>query len=147
MAETAETAEIAGGRSGAKRLGFSAQQIVQEFGYDSDVDHDLREAIEEVIGSELLDEDADEVVDGVILWWRDGDGDLVDTLVDTLGTLAAGGTVLLLTPKPGRPGQIDAADLEEAAPSVGLHATKTLSAGEDWMAIRLVPSKAGRRTS
>ena len=33
---------------------------------------------------DFVDEDTDEVVDVVLLWWRDGDGDLVDTLVDAL---------------------------------------------------------------
>ena len=40
----------------------------------------------------------------MLLWWRDGDGDLVDTLVDALGPLADNGVVWLLTPKAGRDG-------------------------------------------
>ena len=34
----------------AARLGFQPGQVVQEIGYDDDVDQELREAIEEVIG-------------------------------------------------------------------------------------------------
>ncbi len=35
---------------------------------------------------ELLDEDTDEVIDVVLLWWRDGDGDLAaDTPMDAIG--------------------------------------------------------------
>ena len=41
-------------------------------------DDDIRAAVEEACGGDLLDEDTDEVVDVVLLWWRDGDGDLVD---------------------------------------------------------------------
>jgi hypothetical protein len=47
-------------------------------GYDDDVDQALRAGIESVIGSELVDEDYDDVVDVVVMWWRDDDGDLVD---------------------------------------------------------------------
>ena len=44
-----------------------------------------------VEGVELVDEDYDEdVVDVVLMWWRDGDGDLVDALVDALTPLADG---------------------------------------------------------
>ena len=140
--------EATAGRPGigpADKFGLGAGQFVQEFGYDSDVDHDLRESIEDAVGSDLLDEDADDVVDAVLLWWRDGDGDLADTLVDTLGTLAEGGTIWLLTLKAGRDGHIDASDIEEAAPSVGLHVTRTMSVGRDWSATRLVQPKGMRR--
>ena len=69
------------GRSFAQRLGIHQDQIVQELGWDEDSDDDLRANVEEACGSELLDEDADEVIDVVLLWWRDGDGDLVDRLI------------------------------------------------------------------
>ncbi|MFV0458430.1 MAG: DUF3052 domain-containing protein [Actinomycetales bacterium] len=140
------TAEGAGGIGTVARFGLKPGQAVQEFGYDADVDHELRDAIEDAVGADLLDEDADDMVEVVVLWWRDGDGDLVDTLVDTLGSLVAGGTVWLLTPKAGRDGHVDAADVEEAAPSVGLNVTKTISAGEDWTGIRLVQPKGERRS-
>jgi hypothetical protein len=42
------------------------------------------------------------VVDAVVLWWRDEDGDLVDGLVDALTDLVGGGAIWLLTPKVGR---------------------------------------------
>jgi len=64
----------------AGRLGFKAGQVVQEFGYDHDVDDELRTAIEEVTGNELADEEAQEVVDVALYWWREEDGDLVDAL-------------------------------------------------------------------
>ena len=61
-------------------LGVQAGQAVQEVGWDEDSDEELRSGLEAACGSELLDEDADEVVDVVLLWWREDDGDLVDAL-------------------------------------------------------------------
>ena len=61
------TAEPAAEQSMAGRLGFKPGQVVQEFGYDDDVDDDLRAAIEEVTGNELADEDAQDVVDVALL--------------------------------------------------------------------------------
>jgi hypothetical protein len=118
--------------------------VVQELGYDEDVDEPLRAAIVERCGSELADEDADEVVDVVLLWWRDGDGDLVDALVDAIGPLADSGVVWLLTPKAGRPGHVEPSDISEAAPTAGLSQTSTISAARDWAGARLVAPKAAR---
>ncbi|CAA9406011.1 MAG: FIG00819990: hypothetical protein [uncultured Quadrisphaera sp.] len=118
---------------------------MQELGYDDDVDHALREEVEAVTGTELLDEDAQEVVDAVLLWWRDGDGDLVDALVDALVSLDDAGVVWLLTPKAGRPGHVPPSDVEEAAPTAGLHSTRAVSPSRDWVASRLVSSGRGKR--
>jgi hypothetical protein len=125
----------------AGKLGFKEGDLVQEFGYDDDVDLDLRDDIEDLIGSELLDEDDHEVVDGVIVWWRQDDGDLVDALVDSLTTLAAGGVVWVLTPKSGRPGHVTPAEIQEAAPTAGMHSTSTVGVSSDWAATRLVSRK------
>ena len=65
----------------AERLDIEPEMVVQEIGWDEDVDDAVRASIEQRCGSELLDEDADEVVDVVLLWWRDDDGDLTDTLL------------------------------------------------------------------
>jgi len=119
--------------------------VVQEFGWDDDVDDDFRVAVEEATGTELVDEDHQEVVDVVLMWWRDGDGDLVDTLVDALTNLAGGGHVWLLTPKSGRPGHVEPSEIEDAAPTAGLHATSTVSACRDWSGTRLAAPKSGRR--
>ena len=64
----------------ARRLGFQSGLTVQEVGYDDDVDLALRGAIEEVVGEDLVDEDFDDVVDVVVLWWREDDGDLAARL-------------------------------------------------------------------
>jgi Protein of unknown function (DUF3052) len=139
------TAGSAADQSMAGRLGLRPGQVVQEFGYDSDVDDELRLAIEDLTGNELVDEDVQDVVDVAIYWWRDGDGDLVDSLVDALTNLADGGVIWLFTPKSGRPGHVEPSDIEESAPTAGLHATSTISACRDWTGTRLATPKGGRR--
>lgn len=138
------SAEGAGGPAGG-RLGFTAGQVVQELGYDDDVDEDLRAAIEDQIDGDLVDEDYDEVADVVLLWWREDDGDLVDALVDALTTLADGGVIWLLTPKAGRAGHVEPSDIGEAAPTAGLSQTSSISAARDWSGTRLVAPKAVRK--
>lgn len=123
--------------AGAGRLGFAPGQVVQEFGWGEDVDDDLRSGIEEIVGSELVDEDFDDVTDGVVLWWRDDDGDLTDALVDIRASLDDGGLIWLFTRKAGRSGHVDHSDIEEAATTAGLHATSTMSIAPDWSATRL----------
>lgn len=125
----------------ADRMGLKAGDLVQELGYDEDVDFDLRDELEAVTGEALLDEDEHEVVDAVLLWWRDGDGDLVDALVDSLTDLDDGGTVWLLTPKRGSDGHVPAVEIQEAVPTAGLHSTTTEGVSDGWQAARLVPRK------
>jgi len=122
----------------AQRLSLQPGQVVQELGYDDDVDHQLRDDVEALTGEEMLDEDAVEAVDVVVLWWRDGDGDLVDALVDSLTSLGDNGVVWLLSPKSGRPGHVAPADIEDAAPVAGLHSTSSIAATADWAGTRLV---------
>jgi hypothetical protein len=145
QAETGPEAPLAGERTIATRLGMSPGQVVQELGYDEDCDHELRTAVATLTGSELVDEDHDEVVDAVLLWWREDDGDLVDALVDSLTSLASGGVVWLLTPKVGRDGHVEPEDIGEAAPTAGLSATTTVAAGKDWTGTRLAAPKINRR--
>jgi hypothetical protein len=118
--------------------------VVMELGYDDDVDHDLRDALTDRCG-ELVDEDTDEVVDAVLLWYRDGDGDLFELLVETLSPLADNGVVWLLTPKAGRSGHVEPSDVAEAAPTAGLQQTSTVNAGKDWSAARLVLRRGDRK--
>jgi hypothetical protein len=125
----------------AARLGMSAGMVVQELGWDSDTDDDLRIAIENAIDADMVDGDYGNVVDAVVLWWREEDGDLVDGLVDSLTDLVGGGVIWLLTPKVGRPNSVDAADIAEAAPIAGLSQTTTVSVSKDWAATRLVTPK------
>ncbi|MCP2165246.1 DUF3052 domain-containing protein [Goodfellowiella coeruleoviolacea] len=125
----------------AEKLGIEPGMVVQEIGWDEDVDDDVRAAIEERIGSDLLDEDTDEVVDVVLLWWRESDGDLVDALMDATGPLAENGVIWVLTPKTGRPGHVEPSDIAEAVPTAGLAQTSNISVAADWAGTRLVPPK------
>jgi hypothetical protein len=131
-------------RQAGERLGLSKGMVVQELGWDDDVDDGLRVEVEDAIDADLVDGEYGNVVDSVLLWWRDGDGDLVDTLVDSLTDLAAGGVIWLLTPKVGRPSAVDPADIAEAAPIAGLSTTTTAAVSRDWAATRLVAPKSGR---
>ena len=124
--------------SAGDRLGLKAGMVVQELGWDNDTDDELRVAIEDAIDSDMVDGDYGNVVDAVLLWWRDDDGDLVDGLVDALTDLVGGGAIWLLTPKVGRTGSVDAADIAEAAPIAGLSQTTTASVSKEWQATRLV---------
>lgn len=133
------------GKAGvAERLGIEPGNVVQELGWDEDVDDGVRAAIEEQIGSDLLDEDADEVVDVVLLWWREDDGDLVDALMDAMGPLADNGVIWVLTPKTGRDGHVEPSDIAEAVPTAGLAQTSNVSVGDDWAATRLVSPKSAK---
>jgi len=131
-------------RTRAARFGIEPGMTVQEIGRDSDVDAELRAAIDAVAEGGLVDEDFDDVVDVVLMWWREDDGDLVDALVDALGLLADHGVVWLLTPKPGRDGHVEAEDISDSAPTAGLQQTSTVSAGANWQGTRLVAPRAKR---
>ncbi|MFE2940418.1 DUF3052 domain-containing protein [Streptomyces sp. NPDC059255] len=128
----------------AVRLGFEPGQVVQEIGYDDDVDQDLRESIEAITGQDLVDEDYDDVADAVVLWFRDEDGDLTDALVDAIGLIEDGGVIWLLTPKTGRDGYVEPSDVNEASQTAGLSQTRSVNAGKDWTGSRLVTPKAAK---
>jgi hypothetical protein len=147
-----DVSATAGGHDGTatqnagERLGLRTGMVVQELGWDEDVDDGLRAEIEDAIDADMVDGDYGNVVDSVVLWWRDDDddGDLVDTLMDSLSDLVAGGVIWLLTPKVGRPNAVDPADIAEAAPVAGLATTTTVAVSQDWAASRLVAPKSPR---
>lgn len=131
------------GKAGvAEKLGIEPGIVVQEIGWDEDVDDDVRAAIEERSGSDLLDEDADEVVDVILLWWREEDGDLADTLLDVRSPLADTGVIWVMTPKTGRDGHVEPSEISEAVSTAGMAQTSNISVGEDWTATRLVSPKS-----
>jgi hypothetical protein len=126
-------------------MGIKPQMIVMEVGRDDDVDEDLRAQIEDASGEEIVDEDSDEVVDVVLLWFRDGDGDLADALVDAIAPLAESGFIWLLTPKRGRDGYVEPSDIAEAAAIAGLSQTSIVTASGSWSGARLVGRKHGAK--
>ena len=83
------------------RLGLKPGMVVQELGWDEDVDDSVREMIENAIDSDMVDGDHGDVVDLVFLWWRDDDGDLVDALVDSLTDLVGRRRHLAADPEGG----------------------------------------------
>lgn len=139
------TSRAGGGSGGVERLGFEEGQIVQEIGWDEDVDDAVREQIEDVVGAHLEDEDYDGVVDAVLLWFREGDGDLIDDCVDALGGLADKGFILLLVPPAGHPDHVDASDIQEAAQTAGLKSGSTAKVSDAWIATKLVQGGAARQ--
>jgi hypothetical protein len=126
-------------------MGFKAGELVLEIGRGPDSDEALRAAISAMTGTPLIEEIATEVVDAVIFWWREDDGDLEDELVDALAYLDESGPLWILTPKVGRAGHVEPSDIQDAAPNVGLSQTSTLSAAPDWNATRLVARKTAKR--
>lgn len=131
--------------SAASRLGLRAGSVVGEIGYDEDVDQDLRDGIVAVTGGELLDEDADDVLDAALLWWRDDDGDLTDALVDAITLLADDGAIWLLTPRTGRPGYVDPSDIGDAVRTAGLAQTTSGPSVGGWMMSKLVRARSSGR--
>ena len=127
------------------RMGFAAGELILEVGYGSDCDDVLRSEIVAVTGTQLLEGETTEVVDAVILWWRDGDGDLVDELMDALTYLSETGPIWVLTPKLGRDGHVESSDIQDAAPIAGLSQTSTVALAQDWAGTRLVARKVGKR--
>ncbi|MFP5416086.1 MAG: DUF3052 domain-containing protein [Actinomycetes bacterium] len=136
-----------GGKSdvvGAAALGLTPGQVVQELGWDADVDEDLREAVMDAIDADLV-EDPIEAVDSVMVWWRSEDGDVADGLMDALRDLSNSGHVWLLTPKVGRDGYVDPADIAEGAVTAGLTLANPASVSRDWQAQKLVRPRSVRR--
>jgi hypothetical protein len=126
-------------------MGFALGQVVQELGWDGDVDDALRVEVEALVGSALEDEGYADGADAVLLWFRDGDDDLVDVLVDALGNLVDRGFLVLATPRSGRQGHVEASEIQDAALTAGLHPAGSAPAGPDWTATRLVAPRSQRR--
>jgi hypothetical protein len=126
-------------------MGFKEGDLVLEVGRSAGCDEALRKQITTITKTDFVDSDAHEVVDGVIIWWRDGDGDLVDELMDALTYLSETGPIWVLAPKVGRDGHVEPSDIQDAAPTAGLSQTSSLSIAADWSATRLVARKAGKR--
>lgn len=140
------SADRAAPRGLAEKLGIEPGQVVQVVGADgAGIDQSLLDDVAARTNTELiLGDDSDEVVDVVLLWWREGDGDLVDALVDSLTNLADSGVVWLLTPKAGRDGHVEPSEIDEGAPTAGLSSTRSTSAAPEWSGTRLVSPRASK---
>ena len=126
-------------------MGFTKDDLVLGVGLDSDCDSTIRDQIMAITGTTFLEGTTTEVVDAVVLWWREGDGDLVDELMDALAYLSEAGPIWVLTPKAGRELHVEPSDIQDAAPIAGLSQTSTIALAGDWSATRLVARKAGKR--
>jgi hypothetical protein len=126
-------------------MGLAKGDLVLEVGFDSDCDSTLRDEIRTIIETEFIENSTTDVVDAVIIWWRDGDGDLVDELMDAITYLAENGSIWVLTPKVGRDGHVEPSDIQDAAPVAGLSQTSTIALAKDWTATRLVARKSLKR--
>jgi hypothetical protein len=136
--------DAAGQRGVATKLGVKPGDLVQQLGENDDVDESVLPAILAQAGTDLVPADTDDVVDVVLLWFREDDGDLVDALVDARPQLSDTGAIWLLTPKAGREGHVEPADVLEAVPTAGLAQTSTVSVGPDWTAMKLAAPKGSR---
>lgn len=126
-------------------MGLAKGDLVLEVGFDSDCDSTLRDEIRGITETELIENTTTDVVDAVIIWWREGDGDLVDELMDAITYLAENGSIWVLTPKVGRDGHVEPSDIQDAAPLAGLSQTSTIALAKDWTATRLVARKSLKR--
>ena len=129
-------------------LGFASGSVIQEFGYDDDVDEAVRAQIEEETGQELVDEDYRDIVDGAVAWWRDEDGDvddLADLFLDMKANLESDvSPCLVLVPGTRSPGYVTADVIKDAAETAGLMATTSVAVGAAWMGVKLT-AKGPRR--
>ncbi|MBN2177578.1 MAG: DUF3052 domain-containing protein [Demequinaceae bacterium] len=130
--------EVDAVEAGVARLGLVKGMVVQEFLYDADADEALRNAIARVTGQALVDDGYGDVTDAALVWYRNGDDDLADVLLDVQTLLDDGAPIWLLTPKAGLPNQVEQRDIEEAASLSGLHATSTFVISPVWKATQLV---------
>ena len=126
-------------------MGFAQGELVLEVGYGADCDAALRSAIMKITETKFLEGSTNEVIDAVLLWFREDDGDLVDELMDAMAYLSETGSIWVLTPKVGRDGHVQPSDIQDAAPTCGLSQTSSLAVAADWTATRLVARKVGKR--
>ena len=107
-------------------MGFTKGDLILEIGYAADCDDSLRAKIKGFTDTEFIQVDPTEVIDGVLLWWRDGDGDLIDELMDALTFLSETGPIWVMTPKmscDGLPRAIE--ETSEVSVSVEVAAAKS----------------------
>ena len=122
-------------------MGFKEDQVIQEFGWDEDVDENLRQAIMDQIDDDLADEDFTGMSDGALIWWRDDDGnadDLSDLLMDAMGNMDEGGRIWVLSPIASDPQAVDPRLIEEAAKTAGMNPTTSEVVSPQWAGTQIV---------
>ena len=124
------------------RMGFEKGQLILEVGHSSDCDENLRKEITGLIGAPLIENETDQVVDAVLIWFREDDDDLTDEVVDALTYLSETGPIWVLTPKVGREGHVHPSDIQDAANTAGLSQTSTIAVAPNWTATKIVHRKA-----
>ncbi|MFE1548935.1 DUF3052 domain-containing protein [Streptomyces sp. NPDC058718] len=129
--------------SPADRLGIEPGQLVLEVGRGDDSDADVRASVEARTGRTLAGEGVDGEADAALLWFREGDGDLVDTITDVSASLSGAGVLWVLTPKSGRDGYVEPSEIAESATMAGMAQTSAAAIAADWSGTRLV--KPNRR--
>ena len=123
-------------------MGFEKGQLILEVGHGSDCDENFRKQLVDITGEPLIENETSEVVDAVLIWFREDDGDLADELVDALTYLSESGPIWVLTPKVGREGHVHPSDIQDAANTAGLSQTSTIAAAPNWSATKIVHRKA-----
>lgn len=121
-------------------LELSVGDVIQELGWDEDIDFEFRNGLEDALGEEFLTEEDQEPVDAVLLWWRSDDGDtseLTDALSDATTNLDDNAPIWILIPRASRPGHVSPLDVDEACHVAGLRTTITAGVSEDWLATRI----------
>lgn len=126
-------------------MGLAKGDLVLEVGHDGDCDSTLRDQLMSITETIFFAGTTNEVVDAVILWWRDSDGDLVDGLMDVLTFLTEHGSIWVMTPKAGRAGHVEPSEIQDAALIAGLSQTSTIALATDWSATHLVARKSSKR--
>ena len=136
-------------RSILNKLGFAPGVSVKEFMWGEDVEGELRDAICECIGSDLLEEGASVGSDMSCIWWRDGNDEesLSDCLLDASAGLRPGQKICVLTPKPGFEGAATPGFVASSASKEGLNASTPVSLNGEWNAICLYPFGRGPKRS
>ncbi|XCB30262.1 DUF3052 domain-containing protein [Arcanobacterium hippocoleae] len=122
-------------------FGFKKGDVIQEFGYDDDVDFALREELSQLVATELEDEEYRGIADGVLAWWRSDDGgvdDLSDYLMDCAQSFADGsGVIWLMVPESHSEFAVSATDVNEAAETAGQSVTTSKHLSDSWTAFRV----------
>ncbi len=146
MSATAGGPEGTATQNAGDRLGLKTGMVVQELGWDEDVDDACASR------SRTPSTPTWSTATTATSWTPSCCGGATTTatsstrLVDSLTDLVGGGVIWLLTPKVGRPSAVDPADVSEAAPVAGLSTTTTAPVSRDWSATRLVAPKPPRPT-